>query len=297
MGSDTVNPFTETSLLDLYRDPNKGKARYTWVHWARRVSASNSALESAHLRQMTDKDEEKSGKEHPHRGTVSHHHHFDTVTTLQLTHSLSPLRIMLALTTIFVLTIFAVLLWIFLGSVAFLDPAAHGTAAPPFPFLSLPAELLLYVYAHLCVDAASYVIPRTNGFPRRSHNKKPLHPAILRACRLLHSEAAPILYGTILFKVRAFRIELYVPELLAEIGRENAELIRRVFWILWDDLHMRGMMMNNHPVGQAEGWLRDFWFAPVIPVQRRREAEGWKRGLIGGVLCVPDATVGWESVI
>jgi hypothetical protein len=40
--SDERRPFTEHNLMDLYRHPDTGKARYTWVHWARRVAASNS---------------------------------------------------------------------------------------------------------------------------------------------------------------------------------------------------------------------------------------------------------------
>jgi hypothetical protein len=40
--SDEARLFTEHNLMDLYRHPDTGKARYTWVHWARRVAASNS---------------------------------------------------------------------------------------------------------------------------------------------------------------------------------------------------------------------------------------------------------------
>jgi hypothetical protein len=41
MDADTKNPFTEDGFMHLYRRPMSGKARYTWVHWARRISASN----------------------------------------------------------------------------------------------------------------------------------------------------------------------------------------------------------------------------------------------------------------
>ncbi|CAI6335042.1 unnamed protein product [Periconia digitata] len=35
--------FTENKLMELYRDPKRGKARYTWVHWAQRLSSPPSA--------------------------------------------------------------------------------------------------------------------------------------------------------------------------------------------------------------------------------------------------------------
>lgn len=34
-------PFTEDALFALYRSPKSGSARYTWVHWARRLAAGN----------------------------------------------------------------------------------------------------------------------------------------------------------------------------------------------------------------------------------------------------------------
>ena len=38
---DERSPFTEHRLLELFRNPQMGKARYAWVHWARRISCSN----------------------------------------------------------------------------------------------------------------------------------------------------------------------------------------------------------------------------------------------------------------
>jgi hypothetical protein len=41
---DTQSQFSEKSLWDLYQHPKFGKARYAWVHWARRVASCNSGV-------------------------------------------------------------------------------------------------------------------------------------------------------------------------------------------------------------------------------------------------------------
>lgn len=91
-----ASPFTESSLMKLYRDPASGKARYTWVHWARRVSSSNSRQRSA-----VSQNEE---------GMVP-----DSLSTVQFVHTVSVPRVLCALALILLLSVAAALLWVFLG--------------------------------------------------------------------------------------------------------------------------------------------------------------------------------------
>ncbi|KAF2027890.1 hypothetical protein EK21DRAFT_70964 [Setomelanomma holmii] len=121
---DSRSPFTEESLMKLYRKPAVGKARYTWVHWARRVAASNvarpkkrtSTLSSRRrarsldaLRERDDGLDVSSAKVVP-----------DTITTIQFVSAVSTLRVLAALALMLVLCVVAALLWIFLG------PAGSG---------------------------------------------------------------------------------------------------------------------------------------------------------------------------
>jgi hypothetical protein len=96
--SDPRSPFAEESLMKLYRKPVTGKARYTWVHWARRVSASNSLLTYQPLEKSTASSSPKS------------------VTTIQFLHTPSKLRMLIALLLMLLLSIAAALLWISLGA-------------------------------------------------------------------------------------------------------------------------------------------------------------------------------------
>ena len=63
-----------------------------------------------------------------------------------------------------------------------------------FPFLKLPAELRILVYVELLVSNCQLVTtwrgPRRFSWPR-----KIIYPAILRTRRLVHQEAAAVLYG------------------------------------------------------------------------------------------------------
>ena len=94
--ADARSPFTENSLLKLYGTPKSGKARYTWVHWVRRVTASNTS-------QM------------PGRRDGVDPSLPDSLTTIQFIHTLSVPRILSALSLMLALSIAAALLWIFLG--------------------------------------------------------------------------------------------------------------------------------------------------------------------------------------
>jgi hypothetical protein len=86
--ADLKSPFTEESILKLYRTPSSGKARYTWVHWARRVALSNTTRSS----------------DIP-----------DSLTTVQFVHTLSLSRVLSALALMMLLSVAAAMLWIFLG--------------------------------------------------------------------------------------------------------------------------------------------------------------------------------------
>lgn len=88
------SPFTENSLMKLYRTPASGKARYTWVHWARRVSSVNCQ----HAAGSQDDT------------TVS-----ERLATVQFVHTISVPRILCALSLMLLLSIAAALLWVFLG--------------------------------------------------------------------------------------------------------------------------------------------------------------------------------------
>ncbi|KAF2274792.1 uncharacterized protein EI97DRAFT_459763 [Westerdykella ornata] len=98
---DASNPFTEEKLWDLWRHPQDGKGRYTWVHWARRIAAMNPGL----LGVESEKDLSSSS---PPTGT--------STLTVQLTHAFSILRLLVALSVMIALTVAAAVLWIFLGT-------------------------------------------------------------------------------------------------------------------------------------------------------------------------------------
>lgn len=108
MNYDVQTLFTENNLMALFRNPNSGKARYTWVHWARRVAASNETLESMRSRKRVGKSLDGITPE-------SSPHTPDSFTTIQFVHSISVSRILVAVPLILSLSIVAALLWIFLG--------------------------------------------------------------------------------------------------------------------------------------------------------------------------------------
>ncbi|KAF1931634.1 uncharacterized protein M421DRAFT_28135, partial [Didymella exigua CBS 183.55] len=110
--------FTEDKLMQLYKHPKSGKARYTWVHWARRVAISHTSSQSrphtSDSSHPTSYQESSDGKE----GNVIRyalHSPADTITTVQFVHTLSTLRILVALTLILVTSALGALLWVFLG--------------------------------------------------------------------------------------------------------------------------------------------------------------------------------------
>ncbi|KAL1595256.1 hypothetical protein SLS60_009945 [Paraconiothyrium brasiliense] len=108
-------PFTEHALLDLYRNPRSGDARYTWVHWARRVAASNRR--HAHERSRSD-GEEDPGRE---------------VTTVQFVHAFSPFKMLTVMVIMLTLAVAAAVLYIFLGSSVWRGEAARERAEKVTP--------------------------------------------------------------------------------------------------------------------------------------------------------------------
>lgn len=118
-GTDTeAATFTEDKLMHLYKHPKSGKARYTWVHWARRVAMSHASSHSrphtSNSSHPTSYQESVDGKE----GSVIRHalrSPADTTTTVQFVHTLSTLRILVALGLMLVTSALGALLWVFLG--------------------------------------------------------------------------------------------------------------------------------------------------------------------------------------
>jgi hypothetical protein len=114
--SDTKSPFTENSLMYLYHHPTSGKARYTWVHWAQRVAASNSTRSSVSLRRRA-----RSLDNNPFRfpqpvELAAETFLPDRITTIQFVNALSALRILTVLALMLAVSVSTALLWICLGS-------------------------------------------------------------------------------------------------------------------------------------------------------------------------------------
>ncbi|KAH8727913.1 hypothetical protein GQ44DRAFT_703186 [Phaeosphaeriaceae sp. PMI808] len=124
---DLKSPFTEEGLMRLYRNPKSGKARYTWVHWARHVAASNIrhqtlqsenclSLHSSRRRARSlDVGGDEPGPAARSYESSSMFSLSDSITTIQFVRSLSKLRVMAALTLMLALSILAALSWVFLG--------------------------------------------------------------------------------------------------------------------------------------------------------------------------------------
>lgn len=71
---------------------------------------------------------------------------------------------------------------------------------PSVSFLSLPAELRIKVYKYALISPSSmYEITLCTDQDRSSH-RKPIVTALLKTCRTIAYEAAPILYGRNCFK-------------------------------------------------------------------------------------------------
>jgi hypothetical protein len=116
MDDDPRSPFTERSLMNLYQRPSSGKARYTWVHWAQRVAASNTALPTSRCCRRLEIPDNDSFQFPQPIESATETGLPETVTTIQFVHVFSTLRITIALGLMLMLSVAAALLWVFLGS-------------------------------------------------------------------------------------------------------------------------------------------------------------------------------------
>ncbi|KAI8939069.1 hypothetical protein NX059_004908 [Plenodomus lindquistii] len=126
--ADSRSPFTEDGLMKLFHSPKTGQARYTWVHWARRVATSNQTSHVPSTLEHIANHTSRKGPDSPFR--VNEKANFgpfaddaaisnspsDTMTTIQFVHSLSIRRILAALALMLALSALAALLWVFLGA-------------------------------------------------------------------------------------------------------------------------------------------------------------------------------------
>jgi hypothetical protein len=130
---DAQTPFTEHNLMHLFRHPAVGKARYTWVHWAQRVSAVNTPIPSSSLPPTSPSSKPRRAQSlgasslhltqsnsmpsflHAHSLSTANPPLSSHLTTIQFVHSFSPFRILGVLGIMIALSVLAALLWIFLG--------------------------------------------------------------------------------------------------------------------------------------------------------------------------------------
>lgn len=113
---DSRSPFTEQSLMSLYRNPKAGKARYTWVHWAQRVAATNTARPKSWSRRRTRSLDNNPFLYPPPVGAKVESELPQAITTVQFVHGVSKLRVLTAVLLLLIMSAMAALLWIFLGS-------------------------------------------------------------------------------------------------------------------------------------------------------------------------------------
>ncbi|KAL5120897.1 hypothetical protein ACEQ8H_001084 [Pleosporales sp. CAS-2024a] len=124
--ADAPSPFTESSLMTLYRRPSTGKARYTWVHWAQRVAATNQSTQQRRppkpsSSSLSDKmafrfPEPRRAAAAAAAASSEHALLPHTITTIQFVQRYSALRILSALALMLLVSVAAALLWVFLGA-------------------------------------------------------------------------------------------------------------------------------------------------------------------------------------
>ncbi|EUC51395.1 hypothetical protein COCMIDRAFT_79279 [Bipolaris oryzae ATCC 44560] len=91
------HPLAEEGLMKLLKKPQMGQERYMWVHWVRRVAASNSRVQ-------TDPYVRDSSRLPP-----------PTITILEFLHTPCKFRILMALALCLLGCITAALVWIFMS--------------------------------------------------------------------------------------------------------------------------------------------------------------------------------------
>lgn len=129
LSSDLQSPFTENGLMKLYNKPAIGKARYTWVHWSRKITSwdkGNRCLPLEHVpstllhnrRTRSLDDTLQKADEHSSFTPYSSDARQDAITTIQFVQSLSKRRVLFALVLMLLLSVAAPLLWVFVGAAA-----------------------------------------------------------------------------------------------------------------------------------------------------------------------------------
>ncbi|KAF2495083.1 hypothetical protein BU16DRAFT_617952 [Lophium mytilinum] len=111
---DTSNTFSEAKLWELYWSPKTGKARYAWVHWARRVAASKTPISSSYSAQPLQNLAENGEKELP--PSPAPEMDANLMTGIVFTHRWRWKRILFAIALVLALSVLATLLWTFFGS-------------------------------------------------------------------------------------------------------------------------------------------------------------------------------------
>ncbi|KAF2807672.1 uncharacterized protein BDZ99DRAFT_572579 [Mytilinidion resinicola] len=111
---DTSDTFSEAKLWGLFQNPRTGKARYAWVHWARRVAAANQPSSSSQPAQPPPKMAENGEKELP--PSPAPEIDTDLVTGIVFTHRWRWRHILFAVALVLALSVLATLLWIFFGT-------------------------------------------------------------------------------------------------------------------------------------------------------------------------------------
>jgi hypothetical protein len=117
INSQSVSPFTEESLMNLYKKPFTGKARYTWVHWARRVATSNDPATSA--RRPSARAPSETGQTSafsPYSDEPASNAQPDVITTIDFVCVVSTRRILIVTAFMLLVSVAAAVLWIFLGT-------------------------------------------------------------------------------------------------------------------------------------------------------------------------------------
>lgn len=129
--SEFQSPFTEQGLKQLYCSPKSGQARYTWVHWARRIAASNSSLHNSPPsklpRMRSDHRRARSldcPDKHWEQSAFSPYSDAgpmctappDGITTIEFVHAFSSVRIFTALSLMLAVSVLAAILWVLLGT-------------------------------------------------------------------------------------------------------------------------------------------------------------------------------------
>jgi hypothetical protein len=112
---DSQSPFTEHSLMSLYRNPKAGKARYTWVHWAQRVAVTNTRRPKSWSRRRTRSLDNNPFLFPPPIGAGAENELPPSINAVQFVHGVSKLRVLTATLLMLVLSVGAALLWIFVG--------------------------------------------------------------------------------------------------------------------------------------------------------------------------------------